>query len=654
MDPTVNTVAIDKSLMHCQQPDESFQRELTQRRQALGVVSSSELWLKRSYPVLSVLAPVVSTHRNKIEFPGDPMCLYSALSVAIAEAAETKAVGLSPEAPFNDFCPRWGSYPTYEERMAVRSSGVRELQGQGDDKTDLAVFDPRIWNSAVESFFRRLLRYSSPSIVLVSSVSPAYRYAAQIMCIVKEELPEAIVILGGRHMDETIQYEYASGSLKISESSIVRDICDGDLDPVVDVIMSGQCYYSLPLVLKAISLTSPVQEDITFRPDAGQIANRLRCLSSRASSMKGNSVVVTMNGRQPTAFPLVGSVIELSQLPSPYAAFPIRARFPIFLDQDERTVSRTAHIIASTTCPFDCNFCSEGRNIVSGLRRSRNGDTEWIVNRMLQLSIWGAQAMFFDDSIFLSGSHRRILSLCRGIVDAKREIRADKDALVDKLAFGHSAGRLLVDNFLNLQWGAQFSVSILESFASAGVARDILSAMQNAGCTYIYFGLESLSAKVMEGIDKTHANRNEAPWPIRVRVTLSMVKAARIRAGASVLFGLEGETRETIDATITEVERLLNDGLLDIVSPNLMTYHPGTEITKRHRREGWLRLKNATLGEFIREPYSYFEEAFPGMVSRNLNEELIWHIHRETKRRWGKGRNMNPMPSVDIPVVGRE
>ena len=40
-------------------------------------------WLARSYPVLAILAPVMSTHEEKIEFPGDPMCLYGALSVAM-------------------------------------------------------------------------------------------------------------------------------------------------------------------------------------------------------------------------------------------------------------------------------------------------------------------------------------------------------------------------------------------------------------------------------------------------------------------------------------------------------------------------------------------------------------------------------------------
>jgi hypothetical protein len=37
--------------------------------------SEENKWLARSYPVLAVLAPVMSTNEDKIEFPGDPMNL---------------------------------------------------------------------------------------------------------------------------------------------------------------------------------------------------------------------------------------------------------------------------------------------------------------------------------------------------------------------------------------------------------------------------------------------------------------------------------------------------------------------------------------------------------------------------------------------------
>jgi hypothetical protein len=48
-------------------------------------------WKARSYPILSILAPVMTTSAGKIEFPGDPMCLYAALSYAVDQVVQAAA-----------------------------------------------------------------------------------------------------------------------------------------------------------------------------------------------------------------------------------------------------------------------------------------------------------------------------------------------------------------------------------------------------------------------------------------------------------------------------------------------------------------------------------------------------------------------------------
>ena len=194
-----------------------------------------------------------------------------------------------------------------------------------------------------------------------------------------------------------------------------------------------------------------------------------------------------------------------------------------------------------------------------------------------------------------------------------------------------------------VEWGAQLTIGIVEELIRTGDASRVFQSMADAGCTYIYFGLESLAGSIVAGVQKSQSNMRGDRWVDRVTRALTAVKSANIRAGASVLFGLEGESTATVEETISEVEKLLSQGLLCIVSPNLMTYHPGTEITRRHGRENRLKFSNAELGEFIRPPYSYFEEAFPGMVSRELTEELIWYIHNQTQARWKSKRNMNAM-----------
>jgi hypothetical protein len=136
-------------------------------------------------------------------------------------------------------------------------------------------------------------------------------------------------------------------------------------------------------------------------------------------------------------------------------------------------------------------------------------------------------------------------------------------------------------------------------------------------------------------VHKNLQGNRDTPWGVKVRRALEEVRAAGIRSGSSVLFGLDGETAATIRETIDEIGALMDDGLLLLASPNILTYHPGTAIAHDH------------IGEQLdyhsprpnRPPYTFFEEAYPGLVSRNLDEDAIWSIHREADRRWGQRRN---------------
>jgi radical SAM superfamily enzyme YgiQ (UPF0313 family) len=123
-----------------------------------------------------------------------------------------------------------------------------------------------------------------------------------------------------------------------------------------------------------------------------------------------------------------------------------------------------------------------------------------------------------------------------------------------------------------------------------------------------------------------------------------MARAAGITVGSSVLFGLDGETQETIEETISKVEELLAEDLLSIANPNILTFHPNTEITALHEMKDKIDYHSIDIEN--RPPYVYFEEAFPEVVSRNLTEEQIWLIHEKASQRWGMKRNFTPMPEV--------
>ena len=105
--------SLSKELKQTLEERQAELRQYVQATQGDPTLSAEENgWLARSYPVLAVLAPVMSTNEDKIEFPGDPMILYTALSHAIDQVLQSRQHGISPKSPYNDLCPQWGYLPS--------------------------------------------------------------------------------------------------------------------------------------------------------------------------------------------------------------------------------------------------------------------------------------------------------------------------------------------------------------------------------------------------------------------------------------------------------------------------------------------------------------------------------------------------------------
>ena len=592
-------------------------------------------WLARSYPVLAVLAPVMSTSEDKIEFPGDPMCLYTALSYAVDQAVQAREQGFTTNSNYNDLCPQWGYHPSLEYRARVDDNGIREYNTSLLN-TDQTVFDPRVWNKKISQYFSEVvLKQVRPKVVLISAVSPAHRYALEIARAVRAKLPDCIIILGGRHADETVHFDESTNQLRIEPSSLLTKINEGTVEEnIVDFLVAGQGYHALDLLMKSVSLAMDVQ---TKTVDVDSVLAVMTKYPPLFGPLPGRSLIVSIRPDAFHAFPLFGLSLDLSTLPSPYKAFAIRARFPIFEIEDR--VALTAHMMVTNSCPYHCFFCSEGSLIVGGfLSFKESSGIQKAIERVVENIHFGAEAIFFDDSVFWGGNVGMIVNFCRGWIKVRKE--AERSNAEEIELFGYKVNRQRVINFT---WGAQLTTDFLASRREEQ-AYTALYSMRDARCTYIYIGIESMSEKVIEHVHK-NVNRRE-PWDNRVRRALGMARSVGIRVGSSVLFGLEGETQETIMETIDKVEELLAEDLLMIASPNILTYHPNTEITHMHQMEDKLDYISPNIDN--RPPYVFFEEAFPAVVSKNLGEQDIWYIHEQTKLRWGTKRNANPMPPVTL------
>ncbi len=593
-------------------------------------------WLARSYPVLAVLAPVMSTNEDKIEFPGDPMILYSALSHTIDQVVQAREQGINSTSPYNDLCPQWGYLPSDEYRQNVDDNGIRKYDAPLLN-TDQTVFDPRVWNEKVKEYFINVvLKNVQPKVILISAVSPAHRYAIDISRTARKYLPDCIIILGGRHADETIRLDPETQELILQPSSTLSKMVDGSIESVVDFIVSGEGYFALDILMKAISLAMDISSKTV---NVTSVLESLSDFASLLGPVPGQAIIAAPYPDTVHYWPLTGYKIDLSALPSPYRAFAIRARFPIF--ETDGHISQTAHFMVTNACPYHCLYCSEGVSVVGRFNSFKYEGINQAIDRMLEYIQYGAESVFFDNSIFWGGNVGLIINFCREWIKIRDEAAWDNSPEVTLM--GRTVDRR---KLLSLEWGAQLTVDFLAGRRSE-VAMIILDTMRQAGCTYLYIGIESMSEAVIKNVHK-NVNRKQ-PWDQRVRIALGLSRHAGIRVGSSILFGLDGETQETIEETIDKVEELLAEDLISIASPNILTYHPSTEITRLHKKEKELDYHSPNLEN--RPPYIYFEEAFPAVVSKNLSEDQIWHIHEQTRARWGKKRNLNPMAPTNLPLL---
>ncbi|BDM71660.1 hypothetical protein HEK616_51470 [Streptomyces nigrescens] len=585
-------------------------------------------WHARSFPVLAALAPVMTSPEGEITYPGDPMCLYAALSVPVDSALRSARLGAGTDVPFSDLCPSWGKPPSKAHRLSAEHGLPSQRASTGT--SDATVFDPRVWDAEARAELRAELRRHRPRVFLVSTVSPGHRYALEMARIVKQELPDCLVVFGGRHMDETMRYAPAKRSVVLEYSSTLQAIDDRRAEAVADFCVSGEGQFALDLLMKAIALAMDLDRT---RATVCEVVRILRLFGAAGTRVPGNSLVCALDLDTVHAFPVAGEKLDLAALPSPYQGFAIRSRFPVFPLPDG-SPARTAHMTVSNACPYHCDFCSESALVVGGLKRFRGSPAETALERLCEYVSYGAEAVFFDDSIFWTGSFPLMREFC-ALLHAARTAPGP-----EKLPEG--CRRWITDEgdwqrLRQLQFGCQVTADLLTTLHKEDEVRDLLVALRDAGCTYLYMGIESMSTDVMQHVHKNIRRITDFPWKAKVRTALERIRDTGIPVGSSVLFGLEGETRKTIEETVYEVGRLVDDGLIMLASPNILTYHPATKITRAHGMHDRLDYHSPDIDN--RPPYIFFEEAFPGVVSRRLTEDDIWFIHEQTATRWGAIRN---------------
>jgi radical SAM superfamily enzyme YgiQ (UPF0313 family) len=192
-------------------------------------------------------------------------------------------------------------------------------------------------------------------------------------------------------------------------------------------------------------------------------------------------------------------------------------------------IRRFTTVITSRGCPYSCTFCTEplmyGRttrfrsaaNVVDEVQEfhDRHGITHFI---------------FVDDT--LTTRKDRILEMCR----------------------------LLVERKLDITWEGWTHVNT--------VSQDLLIAMHEAGLRRLSFGIESGNAEVLHSLKKNSSLE-------KIRNAYAMAKKAGLETRGSVILGLPGDTKATVNETIDFVVGLRD---CDHAYFNIAMPYPGTEI----------------------------------------------------------------------------
>jgi len=204
--------------------------------------------------------------------------------------------------------------------------------------------------------------------------------------------------------------------------------------------------------------------------------------------------------------------------------------------------SGVGFIIASRGCPVCCSFCSTSSFWGQKVRMS---SPMRVVDEMQALvANYGVKKIFFHDDTFNLGV-ARVLEICAEI---KRR-------------------------GLNVEWSCSCRV--------APVSYEMLSAMVDAGCSHICWGVESGSPEILARIGK-----KITPEHIRNAFELSAKFGEALSTGAFAMVGNPGETSKTIAETLA----LLNSvPITDSPSTASLYVLPGTSLCDKLMAEGLLK-----------------------------------------------------------------
>jgi radical SAM superfamily enzyme YgiQ (UPF0313 family) len=267
-------------------------------------------------------------------------------------------------------------------------------------------------------------------------------------------------------------------------------------------------------------------------------------------------------------------ILDLDELPFPayekLAGFPHAYHLPLFAYEKRYG----ATMITSRGCPYTCSFCD--RTVFERLYKTNSAQYTYDHMKYLRDKFGVYHINMYDD--LFTAKKQRVMDLCE----------------------------LLIENPLGIQWNC--------AIRTGHTSDEMLAKLKLAGVLMVSMGIESADPEMME--------RHKAGVTLEaVRDTVRQIHAAGMRAKGLFIFGMPGETAETVKTTSDFVLSLELDEM------NMTKFSP------LHGAPIWEECASGVSGDFIEDwrlmNCLNFVFLPDGFSSREEMDALYnWHVQR--------------------------
>jgi anaerobic magnesium-protoporphyrin IX monomethyl ester cyclase len=253
-----------------------------------------------------------------------------------------------------------------------------------------------------------------------------------------------------------------------------------------------------------------------------------------------------------------------------------------------------APIYSARGCPQKCSFCT--LNEYWNYSHRTHG-VDRVIEEVTALADLGFKDIRFKDEDFTI-NRKRALTILREIEKLDLDVRFKAKTRIDR------------------------------------IKPEILEAMQRAGMTTIYFGVESFASETLQNVKKGYSS---------VEDQIKMVVDSGMNLQLGFVLGLAGETKETLEKNVEGISRV---GSQPHVTPRIcfLTPYPGTQLWREP--EGLRILTN---------DWNRYNSIFPVAVPESLGEDglgLLVEAQKRIVEATGRPEINPPVPEEYLKEVG--